>query len=160
MSKDVFQQIFVIMILNYWVCSLVLKKIKKALWKTQVLWKTQDSCVEMRLENNWCPSACYILYHMENVFCWVFLTFPSYWKVIWSCSFKMWNMEGVVFALSLGLETNSLTEQQEGNVTSCWLCDGKKLAVSFTLSGFCSRSLTHSGNSSFPSEVRAAWILV
>lgn len=38
-------------------------------------------------------------------------------------------MEGVAFAMSVRQETNSLTEEQEGNVTSCCLCDGKKLAA-------------------------------
>ena len=43
---------------------------------------------------------------------------------------------------------NSVSEELEGNVTSCWLCDGKRLvAVSLSLTGTCCRVLTDSGNS-------------
>lgn len=38
-------------------------------------------------------------------------------------------MEGVEFAMSLGQRNYSVSEEPEGNVTSCWLCDGKKLAA-------------------------------
>lgn len=49
---------------------------------------------------------------------------------------------------------NSVSEVLEGNVTSYWLCDGKKLvAVSLGLTGTCCRVLTHSGNSFFPNEI-------
>lgn len=64
-------------------------------------------------------------------------------------------MEGVEFAMSLGQEMNSVTEEEEGNVTPRWLCDGKKLAaVSLTLTGFCSRARVLEAQ--LPSEVGAA----
>ena len=49
---------------------------------------------------------------------------------------------------------NSVSEELEGNVTSCWLCDEKKLvAISLSLTGTYCRVLTHSGKSLFPSEI-------
>lgn len=44
---------------------------------------------------------------------------------------------GLEFAMSLGQEVNSVTEEEEGNMTSCRLCDGKQLAaLSLTRTGF------------------------
>lgn len=90
---------------------------------------------------------------------WIFPTFKSYWEVIQSGAFKKWNMEGVEFALSLAWDKKLIySEEQEGTVTSRWLCDGEKLAaVSSPRQDSVAQSWL-AGDSSFPNEGGAAWI--